>query len=268
MLLALEHTKTVIRDLVLPPSGLLLLGLIGLLLLRWRPLLARVALGVSLLCLWLLSLPTIAEHLERFTQRYPALDLSRPIAAQAIVILGGGVDRADAPEYGGPAAGPYLIDRLAYGAYVAHHTRLPILVTGWHVEAIAMRDSLQRNFGITPRWVDDQAYDTFGNARNSTRLLHADGVQRVLLVTDTLHMWRAVHEFTAAGLSVVPAPALVVGRVHRANQLPVLDYLPDAQALQRSCDSIYELLGEQVRVFLAATHLRRQQRLGPVPGPP
>ena len=35
-----------------------------------------------------------------------------------------------APEYGGPAAGPGLLERLSYGAYVARRTGLPVLVSG------------------------------------------------------------------------------------------------------------------------------------------
>jgi hypothetical protein len=38
----------------------------------------------------------------------------------------------------------------------------------------------------------------------------------------------------------------------------VSDYLPEAMAVQQSYQAVYELLGEQVRVVLALTHLRRQ----------
>ncbi len=74
--------------------------------------------------------------------------------AQAIVILGGGGQRALAPEYGGPSAGPELMDKLAYGAYLSRRTGLPILVTGFGIEAEAMRATLRENFDIQPRWVD------------------------------------------------------------------------------------------------------------------
>ena len=131
-----------------------------------------------------------------------------------------------APEYGGPAAEPLLLDRLAYGAYVAHHTGLPILVSGNGIEASAMRDTLARNFGIEPRWVEDRSYDTFDNASNSAQMLRADGVQRIVLVTSADHLWRAAQEFTAAGLEVMPAPA----GMWADRDLGVLRYLPEAQA--------------------------------------
>ena len=254
MLLTLEYTKTIVRNLILPPAGPLLLAMLGALWLRWCPRVARVLLALGLGSLWLLSTPIIADRLARMTERYPALNLKVPNGAQAIVIMGGGGQRSFAPEYGGAAAAPYLLEKLAYGAYIARLTGLPLLVTGYHVEATAMRATLQRNFGIEPRWIDDQAYDTFENARNSARLLRAAGVSRVIVLTSAVHMWRSAHEFTAAGMSVVPAP---VGLV-TTQEIGPFAWLPDPLALVRSYTALYEQLGEPVRVLLAATHLRRQ----------
>jgi uncharacterized SAM-binding protein YcdF (DUF218 family) len=253
VLLILKHCKTLLRILILPPAGPLLLAIIGALLLRRRPRLGRVLLATGLASLWLLSLPLVADALTRMAQHYPALDLNLPLQAQAIVILGGGGQRPFAPEYGGPAPDPVLLERLAYGAYVARHTGLPILITGNGIEARAMRESLVRNFAIEPRWIEDRAYDTFDNATNSAQLLRTDGVQRIVLVTSADHLWRASHEFTAAGLQVTPAPA----GVWADRDLGVLGYLPDAQELARSSRAAYELLGEPVRKLLSLSHLRR-----------
>jgi uncharacterized SAM-binding protein YcdF (DUF218 family) len=250
----LKYIKPLLRNLLLPPAGPLLLAGIGLLLLRRRPRLARALLAVGLGSLWLLSLPIVADALTRLTEHYPPLDLARPTQAEAIVILGGGGQRAYAPEYGGPAVEPLLLERLAYGAYVARHTGLPLLVTGFGVEAAAMRDSLARNFALEVRWVDDRAFDTFENARNSAQLLRADGVQRIVLVTSSSHLWRAVHEFTASGMQVVAAPVGVLAM----REVGLSRYLPDPGALLRSYSASYELIGEPVRQLLALSHLRRQ----------
>jgi uncharacterized SAM-binding protein YcdF (DUF218 family) len=181
------------------------------------------------------------------------LNLDQPTGAQAVVILGGGGQRQFAPEYGGPEAEPYLLERLAYGAYVAQHTGLPVLVTGFRDEARAMRDSLQRHFGIQARWVDDQSYDTFENAKNSVRLLKAAGIDRTILVTRATHLWRSVHEFEAAGIEVVPAPS----GSFAVREQTLFRYFPDTQALTRSHDAIYEAAGDLVRRALLLTHLRR-----------
>jgi uncharacterized SAM-binding protein YcdF (DUF218 family) len=248
------ESKTLLKHLILLPTGPLLLGFIGMLLLKRRPVLARACLLLSLGSLWLLATPIVSDAFSRLAEHYPALDLRRAADAQAVVILGGGGQRAFAPEYGGPAGEPVMLERLGYGAFVAHKTGLPVLVTGYRIEATTMRDTLQRNFGIDARWVDDEAFDTFENARNSARLLKAAGVHRIVLVTHGTHMWRSVHEFTDTGLEVIPAPVAVVTE----REISVYSFLPDLDALQRSYAATYELLGEPVRFLLAATHLRRQ----------
>jgi uncharacterized SAM-binding protein YcdF (DUF218 family) len=249
----LLHLKTLLRDLVLPPSGPLLLAMLGLLLLRRRPKLARICLTAGIGSLWLLATPVVSDAFTRAAEHYPALELGSAAGAQAIVILGGGGQRLWAPEYAGAMAEPLLLERLTYGAYLARKTGLPVLVTGFEGEADAMRETLERSFAIEPRWVDKQSYDTYENARNSARLLGADGLRRIILVTRGTHMWRSLHEFTATGLDVVPAP---VG-VFAPRDLGIRSYLPNPESLLRSYAALYELMGEPVRLFLAATHLRR-----------
>jgi uncharacterized SAM-binding protein YcdF (DUF218 family) len=229
------------------------LALLGVLLLKRRPVLARICLIAGVGSLWLLSTPIVSDAITRLAERYPPLDLQLAANAQAIVVLGGGGQRALAPEYGGPAAEPFLLERLSYGAYLANKTGLPVLVTGFSLEARAMHDTLQRNFGIEARWIDASAYDTFQNARNSARLLKADGVHRIILVTHATHLWRAVQEFKEAGFEVVPAPAGMLA--HR--DFGILRLIPNPEALLRSYMAIYEILGEPARLFLSATHLRR-----------
>jgi uncharacterized SAM-binding protein YcdF (DUF218 family) len=249
----LLYLKTVIKNLFLPPTGPLLLALAGLLLIKRRPILGRTLVLIGIAALWLLSTPMISYSLARLAEHDPPLDLHAAAGAQAVVILGGGGQRVFAPEYGGTAAGPVLLERLSYGAYLAHQLDLPVLVTGFRIEAYAMRDSLARDFDIRTRWVDDRAYDTFENARNAAQLLKADGIQRIILVTHAMHMRRSAAEFRAAGLEVYPAPTGLVDP-NAADGV-----LPGPDALQRSYSAINELIGEQVRLLLQATHLRNHQ---------
>ena len=252
----MEILKTILRTLILPPAAPLVIMLAGWLCHRRRARLGGLLIAVGAAALWLMSLLVVARPLERLAEHYPALDPGRVAAtqAQAIVILGGGGQRTRAPEYGGPAADALLLERLAYGAWLARRTNLPVLVTGYRIEAVAMRDTLRQNFAIQARWVDDRAYDTFENARNSARILHAAGVRRILLVTSAAHLWRASHEFTAAGFDVVPAPVHVWTPVEPSP----LNYLPTAEALLISSSALHELFGEPAREFLAWTGLRRQ----------
>jgi len=249
------YVKSILRNLILPPTGLLILAFVGLLLSRRHRRLGNTLIATSLGFIWLGSLPVVADWLQRQAERYPPLDLSRPVSAQAIVILAGG-DVRTAPEYGGMAIAGDTLERVDYGAYIARRTSLPVLVTGSAGEAEAMRATLVRNLNVTPRWVENRSGDTFENARFSARLLHADHVSRIILVTTGTHEWRAVHEFMAAGLEVVPAP---VGTWTPGGSLEVTSFVPDVGALVHSHQAIYELIGEPVRELFAALHLRRQQ---------
>ena len=248
------YVKSILRNLILPPTGLLILAFIGLLLSRRHRRPGNALIATSLGLIWLGSLPVVSNWLQRQADRYPPLDLSKPVNAQAIVILAGGSERM-APEYGGPAIAGDTLERVDYGAYVARRTSLPVLITGSNSEAGAMRETLVRNLDITPRWVDTRSGDTFDNARFSARLLRADHVSRIILVTTGTHEWRAAHEFMAAGLQVVPAP---VGN-RTPQPLHVDSFVPNVSALMHSHEAIYELIGEPVRELFAVLHLRRQQ---------
>jgi uncharacterized SAM-binding protein YcdF (DUF218 family) len=257
MLIAL---KTLLHSLLLPPGGPLLLAIAG----AW--LIARSGSGmrarrtgwtlllIGLTTLWVLANPLVADALSFFAQRCTPLDLTRPVPAQAIVILGGGAERLGAPEYGGePAVGMELLERVNYGALVAKRTGLPVAVSGTHDEASAMRASLARDFGVATRWVEERSRDTFQNAQFCAALLHPLGVRRVVLVTGADHEWRAVQEFASAGFDVVPAP---VG-LYTHSPLDARSFIPTATALARSTAALYELLGDLARRLFVTLHLRR-----------
>lgn len=254
--------KTLLRTLILPPAGPLLLAFAGAWLLSRRAAGRARRIGILLLVtglasLWLLSLPALADRLADLAEREPALDVTRIPEAQAIVILGGGSERHSAPEYAHlPAAGSGLLERLTYGAYLARRTGLPVLVSGTFAQGQAMRASLERDFGVPVRWVDGESRDTFENAQFSSRILRAAGVSRILLVTAATHEYRAVREFEACGLSVVPAPTGV--RAPVATNL--MRYVPNVAALARSTEALYELIGECARRTFSALNLRRHSQ--------
>jgi uncharacterized SAM-binding protein YcdF (DUF218 family) len=70
-------------------------------------------------------------------------------------------------------------------------------------------------------------------------MLRADGVTRILLVTDAMHMPRASAVFRRAGLDVVAAPTMFF-----ANQpLSIHAWVPSAEGMRRSWYASYELIG-------------------------
>ena len=213
---AAETTSYVLGQLALPPTSLVIAALAGTLL-AMRTRAAGAALAVlSLLSLLAISTTHVAQALLR-TLEPPPLQVAQRIGPQAIVVLAGGRVQAS-PEWGGDTVNAASLRRLRYGAYLAHQTRLPVLLAGGNperrglAEAQLMATVLEREFGIRPRWIEDGSDTTAENARLTAAILTPLGIKRVLLVTDAFHMPRAQRAFHAAGLDPVAAPTGYIGR--------------------------------------------------------
>jgi uncharacterized SAM-binding protein YcdF (DUF218 family) len=244
--------KAVVKQLVLPPTGPLLVSVFGLALVRRHPRVGRALAFVGILSLLLLSMPVVSNLLRQSIGGSPVLDLERAKSAQAIVILGGGI-RPDAAEYGGDTLGHLTLERVRYGARVARLTGLPILVTGGAVtggepEARLMRQSLEREFGVDVSWVEDQSRNTRENAIRSAAILQAQGIHRVVLVAHDFDMRRASAEFAAAGIDAIAAPT----GTPAYGVADWRDFLPSIPGLEGSYYALYEILGNLVRVITSA----------------
>ena len=235
-----------LKTLILPPASLLILALAGWLIGRRRPRLGRGLIATSLIALYWLSTPVVASlALKSFEA--PPLTRERigRAKAGAIVILGAGVYR-DAPEYGGDTADPLTLERLRYGAWLYRESNaVPILVTGGPIDpedtpvGRVMARSLEDEFRVPVRWVEDAAHTTYENARRSRTILARAGVRRIFLVTHATHMPRARAAFVAAGFEVIPAPTLFQGPLEPKFN----DFLPTADALSGTGYAIYEWAG-------------------------
>ena len=238
----------IVKILLLPPMSLFLLYLAGLCIAKRQPRASnfiRIA-AISLLFFlstglasWLLVHPL--EALES------ALDKPKDAAAQAIVILTAG-RLENNPEYQGQDRPDYIaLARLHYGAHLYRVTGLPILVTGGlgpsygFKEALApgMKRALETDFLVPVRWLEQQASTTDENASFSAKILKQAGIQRVLLVTDAMHMRRSRIAFEKAGLEVISAPTFFL----ESAPFDPFRLLPGAENLRRSHYAVYEWLG-------------------------
>lgn len=226
---------------LLPPLNLLLLGGFGLVLLKRRRVLGKALIGFSLAALWLLATPYLGgKMLNALSPPARALNGTE---ADAIVVLGGGT-YPNSVEYGGDTVGRFTLERLRYGAWLARKLGKPLLVTGGspdggRPEGQLMRESLEREFGIKVRWVEDRSDTTRENARFSAVLLKKDGIGRIYLVSHAWHLARATPEFERVGLRVVPA-----GTGYAITRGPQpLDFLPGARGLYDSYLAVHEGIG-------------------------
>ncbi len=246
--------KGLLKASLLPP-GVLILGLMvsaGLCLRQpKRPKTALMLLTLAGL-LYAFSLPWLATRSSAWIEaslKPLAVDAQGNYqiqAAQAIVILAGGL-RSEAIDSPHPEQPNWRsLERINYGARLAKATGLPILVSGGVLplrhtgsEAAAMGRALELDYGIKPRWLEERSLDTADNARFSAQILLNAGIKRVLLVTHAQHMWRSARLFENAGLEVVMAPAAF------APQPPsnLFSFMPNAHASARIYDNLHEVIG-------------------------
>ena len=234
--------KKFILSVVLPPLGPIILILAGLALSRYRRIFGRVLIAASLSGLLILSTPWMAGFLIGGLQKFPPIDFTQLAKCQAIVVLGGGIYH-DAPEYGGDTIGFVSLERLRYALYLRRLSDLPILATGGApegglAESVTMRNSSEEDFGSQIQWVEGQSMETSSSARLSASLLKEQGVKRIALVSHAWHLPRAVANFEAVGLLVVPAP---MG--FSRSSVDALAFLPSASALAASSRALHEWLG-------------------------
>jgi len=100
---------------------------------------------------------------------------------------------------------------------------------------------LEQEFLVKVTWREDKSRTTWENAKNSKQLIEAEGVKKILLVTHSWHMPRAVYSFEQAGFEVTPAPTMFE-TANPAGRL-VFDYVPNVASLQTSSWMLHEMLG-------------------------
>lgn len=226
-----------------PPAVLIVLSLAGALLaLRWRGF--GIALAIlSSAALYLLATPLVASYLLHEIERGipESAELS---SAQAIVVLGAEVhlgNGASAPD----TLGPLSLERVVYAAEAYRRLQLPVAVSGGRVypaqtaEATLMQAALDRNFGVPVAWSDDQSRTTYENALYTARLLFADHITSVIIVTHAWHLPRALWAFERAGLHALPWP--VPRDFVRLQRMD--DVLPSIAALHDSAHALHEMIG-------------------------
>ncbi len=238
----------VAAQLLLPPGGLILLAVMGLVF--WRKWWGRGLVGLALALLWLLSTEPVRDVLTRPLEfEYPALNVADlPAGPMAIVLLGGGIYEK-APEYGGrDELGRFAMMRTIYAAKIARETGLSVYATGGkslthetETEGMVMRRWLIY-FGVPRAKVHAEvaANNTWQNALYIEKILKGKGIHRIVLVTSAWHMPRSVWCFRAQGLDVIAAPT---DYLTKRSAYDVRSYVPRWNVLAESGDALHEYLG-------------------------
>ncbi len=227
--------------------------LAGLALWFERKRIAVAMLSTAIALLWIVSTLAFSNYFRAGLERtYLPTAVSESPTADAIVVLGGAVS---GPAY--PRIDVDLddgADRVLHAARLYRASKAPIVIaTGGNIpwlggpgpEAPALSALLQE-WGVPEGAIllEPDSVNTRENAINTKRILDERELEKVLLVTSALHMPRALAAFRAAGVKAVPSPTdyEVVDR----QGVTILDFLPDAGALEGTTRAIKEYLGYAV----------------------
>jgi uncharacterized SAM-binding protein YcdF (DUF218 family) len=231
-------------ELLLPPAVVLILAALGFGLRRWRVRSGNVLIATAFALLWALSTPIFAYWQLRMVEGAAPRGPLTGTGARAIVVLGAGT-YSPAPEYGRETVTAYGLERVRYAARLYRQTGLPIMLSGGSPlnaptsEAEQMRDILIQELTTPVTWLESASVDTLGNAVECQKILHEEGITKILLVTHAWHMRRARMAFERVGLQVVPAP---IGYVGEAGDT-VAEFIPSTRALVASYHAWHETIG-------------------------
>jgi uncharacterized SAM-binding protein YcdF (DUF218 family) len=257
--------KNVIGLLFLPPGlgiTLVVLSGVGVLIMNKRSkgrTLARCVFAICLVLSYALTTRNIGHQMALFIEgedlRALAVDgllntqrknVTRIDAQTAIVILGGGL-RYDGREQ------PYALNlnrrssiRVNYGAHLAKKLNLPVLVSGGvavgfkESEALVMARTLQEDYAVQVRWQEVHSLTTAENARFAALMLQAEGINKIILVTEAYHMRRSALAFEAQGIEVVLAPCGFLGG---SPSNTYLAWLPSLGGIEAAYLASHEIVG-------------------------
>ncbi len=204
---------------------------------------------LSFVALAVLSTPAFAYlALGAFEWSYPPTE-SRPDGAEAIVVLGAGMHPPDATRLRAELNAATLARCLHAAAVYREGKPLPVVVCGGKIApgpstpplAHVMREFL-RDHGVREDdiIVEDRSRTTHENAVECRERLRERSIGEIVLVTDAVHMFRALRAFRKQGIRAMPSACH-----HRATEFEwtVWDFLPDAGAVQNHELTLHEGLG-------------------------
>lgn len=237
-----------VSQLIIPPGGLIMLGLLGLIF--WKKQWGRVMVATSFALLWLLSTEPVRDSLTSPLEfEYAAFDPGSVNTGDAVIVLLGGGVYENAPEYGGrDELGRYSMMRTVYASEIALKTGADIYATG----GVPLTDEAEPEGAVMRRWLlkfgrpagrvfaEIASDNTWENAAYMRKILEKRGVSKIVLVTSAWHMPRAVWCFKKNGFKIFPAPT---DYLTEQESYDLRSFLPRWTVLGDSGQALHEYLG-------------------------
>lgn len=245
---AVPSLADILPRLVLPLGLVLQCLLVALLLRRWRPRTSTGLTAAAILLLWVFSTPRVSGFLiGSLEARHPGIAAEQAPCADAIVLLGGGLQMPHPPRPDaqlGPGA-----DRLLVALRLWQANRAPVIVLSAggnddpRLSESAQTARLLNEWGVPMSALvqERRSTNTEQNATESARILEELESRHVLLVTSASHMPRAMALFRGSGIEATAIPA--DHWISDAPAVGIVDWIPDGVALGGSSRALREYLG-------------------------
>lgn len=236
-----------LQSFLLPPLNSLIIILLGIIFFKMHRTKSYIILTIGCISLYLQATPYVAFHLNKLIAPIP-MRLDELKNAEAIVVLGGGVN-SKADEYSVSAiSNTETFSRVRYAAYLAKKAPdLPIFVSGGTIdtknsEASLMKLALQNEFDVeNDIYLEPDSKTTKENARYTARLLQQYKISKVVLVTSASHMRRASALFEQNGINIIQAPTGFYSLGYY--KIPPLWFVPTSSAMATTSAVLHELIG-------------------------
>jgi len=252
------YLSKLLPQLIMPVSLAALLLFITLFLIRKHP---KTALWLVLISLILVGVGGNAYFSAYFarTLEWRHMPLQGEVKADAIVLLGGGTEPADAPRTGVEVNGAG--DRVLYAAQLYKSGAAPLIIlSGGNVAFSQVRGSTPAQemhdmllaLGVPEEamLLQDKSQNTEEDAAFTKQILVEKGIKTVILVTSAAHMDRALMHFQDPQFTLIPAPTdyAITQRywdylMRWDAKTVLLNVLPSSQALNLTSNIFHEYLG-------------------------
>jgi len=234
-----------VLDILLPPSGLLIMLILGALLLKTRfKKSGKTFVVISIASLYFLSTGLFSSFLlEPLENDYPPLQQNHnPV--DAIVVLTSGAK--DLTNIGlGIVPDSTSLENLTHGIKVfIEMGNVPFIISGGRADPekpylsigkALGNEAMQLGISEDNLIIEDDSKTTYEGALKVFELLK--GKKKILLVTSAYHMGRSVMLFKKAGFDVIPSPTnFNVGK----SDTTFYSFIPNAFSLYMSSMALYE----------------------------
>lgn len=237
-----------LQSFILPPLNSMLILFAGIWWSEKSKATGRILLILGILTLYIQSTPFFAHQINKVLE-VPPVKNEQMKNAQAIVVLGGGVNSNSFEYPSGAVANTSTLIRLNYTAYLARkYPDLPIITSGGYngmryTEGKVMRDALLNNYGVTNDiWIEDSSRNTDENAKYVAKMLLAKHITTVTIVTQAYHERRACMLFNKYGIHTIAASTDYTDSADSV-KLSFLAFIPTAGAMRYTSRALHEIIG-------------------------